>query len=666
MSDLVPPPARRIAAAGVGSDETGVAHTLEVLVTAVTLFLVVAVLYFAREILVPVAIAVILSFVLSPPVKLLRRIGFGKKLAVGTVVLLTFLIAAGLGAILAKQLSDLAGDAPRYQETVSRKVARLREFAANNPALGKLNSVIASMDQSEAGKTDKPKRALLPSKTSTSNKPAPLPVEVVQQPPGALTVLQAAAGAAATPLATAAFVLVFVVFILMQREDLRNRFIRLAGSHDLQRTTLAMNDAARRLSRYFLAQVLLNAGFGVVAAGMLAVIGVPSAILWGIVAAFLRFIPYVGSIGAALFPFLLALAADPGWAMAIETAALFVVLETIVGQVVEPLVYGHNTGISPVAVIFSATFWTWLWGPVGLVLATPLSVCVVVMGRHVERLAFLDVLLGDAPALTEVESFYQRMLSGDASEVFDHADRYLADHSLIRYCDEIAMKALLMAQGDVRRGALNEERQLRIRDTMRDLAEDLADRSEDPDRSTDDTTAPASLATDADRAERDARQESYLPDVALAPDWTREGAVLCVAGRTALDEAAAHLLGDLLEQRGIGVGVAPATSLTGDATSLKGRAPRLVILSFLDADLSVAQARFAVRRLRHRLPDVPLVAAFWMADENSERIASLCRDVRADTCVSNLPTALRLCLERGAEGYADTAASRVRVEANSP
>ena len=646
MADLVPPSTR----GPHGEAPVDIARTLDTLATAVMILVTIGILYFAREILIPVAIAVILSFALSPLVKLLRRLGLGKKVAVGFAVLVTFAVAVGLGAILAKQISDLAGDASRYQTTVSQKVAGVRNFAADNPLLAKLNSVIASMDQNATGGRDKPKPAAFPSPGGErGSKSGPVPVQVVEPPPGVLTLLQAAAGMAATPLAAAAFVAVFIVFILMQREDLRDRLIRLAGSNDLQRTTLALNDAARRLSRYFLAQVLLNAGFGIVSAVVLTIIGVPGAILWGIVAAFLRFVPYVGSFGSALFPILLSLAASPGWTMAAETAVFFALFELVVGQVVEPLVYGHNTGISPFAVVLSATFWTWLWGPVGLVLATPLTVCVVVMGRHVERLGFLDVLLGDAPPLTEVQSFYQRMLSGDSSEVLYHAEGYLAEHSLLGYCDVIAMKALLMAQNDVRRGALSEDRQLRIRDTMRDLAEDLADRGEDPVPRVDDADAPASLDEPEPDDAHDDPEDDLPKQVALDPQWTRDGAVLCVAGRTPLDEAAAHLLADLLRQRGFGTRVEPAKSLVeAGAGPIEGDGPRTVILSFLDADLSVAQARFAVRRLRRRIPDAPLVAAFWMAAEDEGRMSGLCHDVRCDICVSGLPQAIRLCLERGA------------------
>ena len=628
-------------------------RTLDTLATVMVVILSVGVLYFAREILVPIAIAVLLSFVLSPLVKGLRKLGLGKKLSVGLVVCATFVIAVGVGAILAKQVSDLAADAPAFQYTVTKKVDAVRAFAASNPMLTKLNSVIAEVTQPPA-KPETPKPAAAPpapDPRKATKEPSPLgqapptgpvPVEIVSPPPGVLTILQAAIGMAASPLATAAFVAIFIVFILMQREDLRNRFIRLAGSGDLQRTTLAMTDAARRLSRYFLAQVLLNVAFGAVVAAVLTILGVPSAPLWGIVAVFMRFIPYIGAVGSALFPVMLAAAASPGWSLAIETIVFFALLELIVGQLIEPLIYGHHTGISPIAVVISATFWTWLWGPVGLVLSTPMTVCLVVMGRHINRLAFLNVLLGDAPALSQVEMFYQRMLAGDPSEILDHADAFLTENSLLEYSSQIAMEALLMAQVDVRRGVLDDTRQLRIRDTMRDLADDLADR--DDERPAKDAAGLASLAPET--AVVDAADT--LPTPEIDPAWRRDKAVVCFAGRTPLDEAAAHLLADLLHQYGVGAHVEPSESLMRKDLIVESSETQLVILSFLDADLSATQAKVAVRRLRRRISDIPLLAAFWMAEEDEQRVAALCSSVRCDACASSLPQAIRICLERAA------------------
>lgn len=662
------------------------ARTLDTLATVLVVIITIAVLYFAREILVPVAIAILMSFVLSPLVKALRNLGVNKKLAVGLVVLTTFLGAVGLGAVLAKQISDLAHQAPRYRTTVIDKADSLRAFATSNPLMQRMNGFIAAvthiapqqpaLPQPKASGAEPDKRgfetrkpgAKPPSPLEPGKPGAPIPVEVITPAPGVLTILQEVVGVAASPLATAAFVAIFIVFILMQREDLRNRFIRLVGAGDLQRTTLAMRDATDRLSRYLLAQVLLNTSFGVVVGCFLALVGVPAAVMWGIIAAVMRFIPYLGTVGAAAGPILMAAVVGEGWSMVVETAVFFVVLEAIVGQVVEPLLYGDRTGISPIAVVASATFWTWLWGPIGLVLATPLTVCLIVIGRHVERLAFLDVLLGDAPALSPAESFYQRMLAGDPSEAIDFAESYLAEHSLLDYCDEVALPTLLMAQADVRRGTLDEGRQLRIRDTMRELVDELSDEhaffAPEDDEASD---PPAALApeNEGEPATRPSLEEQ-LPKVEVDPAWGAEGTVLCIAGRTPLDEAAAGLLADLLVRRGIGAAVASGESLKQPEGAAPPPAARLVILSFLDADLRLAQARFAVRRLRRRVPGVPILSAFWMAQADETRASRLCSDVRCDVCVSSLPQALALCLERAALRPAPTPKDASRPGAQQP
>ena len=282
------------------------------------------------------------------------------------------------------------------------------------------------------------------------------------------------------PLATTGIIVIFVIFILLQREDLRNRLIRLAGSHDLQRTTAALDDAASRLSRLFLIQLLLNGSFGIIIGTGLWLIGVPSAILWGILAAVLRFVPYIGAAIAAAFPLALAVAVDPTWSMLLWTLALFVVVEPIVGHVIEPMVYGHSTGLSPVAVVASATFWTALWGPIGLVLATPLTVCLVVLGRHVESLEFLDVMFGDRPALSPPEIFYQRMLAGDPTEASEKAEEFLKERSLSSYYDEVALKGLQLAQADAERGALDHGRLTKIRDAVSEFASNISEQDDRP------------------------------------------------------------------------------------------------------------------------------------------------------------------------------------------
>ena len=645
MSELIPTPRSR------APTLPDVARTIDTLALLGILVLTVGILFVAREILVPVVIAILLSFVLSPLVRLLRQVGIGKALSVGIVVLSTFLISLGAGVILARQISDLVSEAPKYQQTVTHKVEGIQGLLANSPLLRKVNTALSDVSRMTPSRAaDKPQ--VETSQTGTgAAADHPVRVTVIEPAPGVFDILQKVAGTAASPAATAAFVAIFIVFILMQREDLRNRFIRLVGSGDLQRTTLAMNDAARRLSRYFLAQMLLNTAFGIVVAIALSVIGVPSAVLWGLVAILMRFIPYVGSIGAAFFPVLLAGAASAGWGMAIETALFFVLLELVVGQMVEPMVYGHNTGISPIAVVLSATFWTWLWGPIGLVLSTPLTVCLVVIGRHVERLSFLDVILGDAPALTPVESFYQRVLAGDASEIADHADRFLKDHTIIEYCDQVALQALLLAQNDVRRGRLEDDRLTVIRDTVSELMEDLFDREADqPDMTFKPSAAllpPAQPLAALEPVDDDAhRIGEPIAAPALDPSWQADMAVLCISGRTPLDEAAAQLLADLLRKRSFGAHVEPAASLSNNnLTHLAEVGAKLIVLSFLDADLSVAQARFAVRRLRRRIPNVPVITAFWMNEADPARMATLREDIRCDMCVSSLAEAVDLCLQ---------------------
>ena len=272
-----------------------------------------------------------------------------------------------------------------------------------------------------------------------------------------------------------ALVVLFLIFILLQREDIRDRFLRLAGTADLQRSTAALDDAGSRLSRFFLMQTLLNAGFGVFIAIGLWLIGVPNAVLWGIFAGLMRFVPFIGGIIAAFFPILLAAAVDPGWTMVLATAGLFLVAEPIAGHVIEPLLYGQHTGLSPVAIVISTLFWTLLWGPIGLLLATPLTVCLVVLGRHIEALQFIEVLLGDEPALEPHERFYQRLLAGDDTEAADMAETELKKKSLSAYYDAVAMPALALAQTDAAHGKLSQEKQLEICDTVEEVVEDLSD-----------------------------------------------------------------------------------------------------------------------------------------------------------------------------------------------
>ncbi|HXE03233.1 MAG TPA: AI-2E family transporter, partial [Methyloceanibacter sp.] len=375
--------------------------------------LVVGTLYIAREVLLPLTLAILLSFVLTPLLLLLRKIKVPRVLAVIIVVTLAFAIIFCLGWMMSQQASQLAGDLPRYQRVLAEKIATLRKSAASSTTLekaaGALKGIEDELNRSSAPPA--PSAAPTPSlEDKNSNKP--VLVQITKPEPRAFEILQSVLGTVLPPLATAGIVILFVIFILLQREDLRDRLVRLMGASDMQRATATMNDAATRLSGYFLRQVLINSAYGFFIALGLWAIGIPSPMVWGILAMLMRFVPYVGPFIAAAPPVLLGAVVDPGWTMMLLTGGLFLGSEFIMGQVVEPLVYGHGTGLSPIAVILSTVFWTWLWGPLGLLLAMPLTVCLVVLGRHVEGLNFLEVLLGDKPALTPAQSFYQRALTG--------------------------------------------------------------------------------------------------------------------------------------------------------------------------------------------------------------------------------------------------------------
>jgi hypothetical protein len=468
----------------------------------------------------------------------------------------------------------------------------------------------------------------------------PIPVEVRQPPPTALESIASLISPLLRPLMTTGIVIVFAIFTLLQREDLRNRLIKLVGSHDLQKTTAALDDAARRLSRLFLTQLALNAGFGfVVGAGLLA-IGIPGAVLWGILAGILRFVPYVGAFIAAVFPLTLAIAVDPAWSLLLWTAALFLILEPLAGQMIEPLLQGRSTGLSPLAVVLSATFWTALWGPIGLVLATPLTICLVVLGRHVENLKFLDVMFGDQPALSPPEIFYQRMLAGDPAEALDNADEFLKGKPLSSYFDEVALKGLKLAQLDLNREALDAPHLELISASVIELVKEFEDYEDQQPKM--EPTPDAEAATIGDSV---SDAVSYdLPVVAkeeLAPVWRGETPVLCIAGQTGLDKAAASMLSQFLIKHGIGSRVEGSESLaTANIFRLETTGVQLVCVSFLNAG-SPAQMRYTIRRLRRKLPEAKIILGCWMAEADT----MLPETVKADAITTTLRDTADLCVD---------------------
>ncbi|RYB01621.1 AI-2E family transporter [Lichenibacterium ramalinae] len=550
--------------------------------------LVIAALYLGAEIFVPTALAILLSFVLAPGVRLLRRWHLGRVLPVLIMTLLAFLLIVALGALMALQLRGLIDAMPQYQSTVLAKIEVLRGMLSGE-GLSRFSDFVSNLGQqlhaSQAAGAASPGAA--------ASGPAPVPVVIARPAEMPLEVMARYLMPALHPLAVAGLVAIYAVFILLAREDLRNRAIRLFGAGDLHRSTAAIDDAARRLSRYLLTQLAVNTVAGLLVGLGLWAIGVPSPVLWGILFGFLRFVPYVGPPLAALAPLALAAAVAPGWSTVFWTAGLFAAIEAVVGQVIEPFLYGHNTGLSPLAVVVAATFWTVLWGPVGLVLSTPMTVCLVVLGRHVEPLGFLAVMLGDRPALAPQEVFYQRLLADDPVEASEEAERLLKDMALPDYYDAVLLPGLLLAQDDVAQGRLDADRQGRIAASVLEVVENLSD----PD------AAPAAGAAAG-------RDEGAPPDPLPEP-WRRAGAVLCIGSRGALDDAAAAALAQLLARRGFGAVAATHDML--NKARIGGLAlddAGLVVLSSLDGS-SPAYLRFALRRLERRKPGVPLLVGAW-------------------------------------------------------
>ena len=477
------------------------------------------------------------SFVLAPFVIRLQSWRVPRRLSVLVAVFVGFSIIFSLGGLMVSQANRLAEELPGYQQTLRDKIQNLRGVAAGGSGtLERASKVLRELDS----ELHNPARGQAIDGLRRQPNDKPIPVEIRQPDPGTLTTLVAIIQPLIQPLTTTGIVIIFVIFILMQRQDLRNRFIRLAGSHDMQRTTAALDDAGQRLSRLFLNQIIVNASFGLLIGIGLQLIGVPSAPLWGLIAMILRFVPYVGTPISAVFPLILAAAVGSGWEMLLMTVALFATLQVFAAQVVEPQVYGRSSGLSPVAIVLSASFWTWLWGPIGLVLATPLTVCLVVIGRHVDRLQFLDVLLGNEPALTPPQLVYQRMLAGDPIEASQQAQTFLGDAALEDYYDTIMLDGLRLAEADARLGRLDRERMDRIVATVHEIVDDLATHEDRPQVETEEVeTSPLA------RLDTDPELPTSVPE-----RWQQPGAVLCLPGSGKLDEAAAVILAQIMNAPG--------------------------------------------------------------------------------------------------------------------
>jgi predicted PurR-regulated permease PerM len=578
--------------------------------------LIVALLILGREIIEPLVIAALLAFILSPLIRRLRHWGLWRVPSVVLTVLFALALLSALGAVIALQITQLAEDLPTYETNLRAKIRALGAGSLTSGALERASGTLKDLQEeiTKAGPVAAPAGQ------------RPVLVEVRQPEPRGLESIGNLVRPLLSPLAMTALVVLFLIFILLQREDIRDRFLRLAGTADLQRSTAALDDAGSRLSRFFLMQTLLNAGFGVLIAIGLWVIGVPNAVLWGVFAGLMRFVAFIGGIIAAFFPILLAAAVDPGWTMVLATAGLFLVAEPIAGHAIEPLLYGQHTGLSPVAIVISTLFWTLIWGPIGLLLATPLTVCLVVLGTHIETLRFIEVLLGDEPALEPHERFYQRLLAGDDTEAADMAETQLKKQSLSAYYDAVAMAALALAQTDAAHGKLSHEKQLEICDTVEEVVEDLSDyENQDP----------------GTGAETRAIASNLTP---LEVRWRVDHPVLCVASRSPLDQAASAILAQLLQKHGLPARVQPFTDVaTARSFKIDALGAPLVCLSYFGSAGNPAHVRYLIRRLRRVMPNARFLAGFWMLVGQDEKAEEWRAAVGAHLVATSLSQAVAIC-----------------------
>jgi predicted PurR-regulated permease PerM len=559
--------------------------------------IIIAGLYFARAVLEPLALALLLSLLLAPAVRWLHYRAIPRGAAVVATVMLAMIVTLGVLAAVGDEIVGFAGNLPKYEENIATKIRSLQGSVPGASVVERATRVLRDLGYEFA-----------PVEGSLSGSTAGAPVSVVirSAEPATLQILRNVAGPLFGPLAFAGVMLLFVVMILLKREDLRDRLLRLGGARDLHRSTAAMNEAAERLSNYLLMQLAVGVCYGVPVGIGLALIGIPNAPLWGVLGVLLRFIPYIGGPLTAVVPVALAMAVDPGWSLLLWTVLLFTGMEVILANIVEPLVYGRTTGLSPVAVIVAPIFWTWLWGPVGLLLATPLTACLVVLGRYMPQLQFLDVLLGNRPVLSPEESLYQRILAQDPEEATEQAEEFARTKSIEAFFDEVAIPALLMAQADSDRGALSAERRAVIAAGFATILDNLA-------------------------------EDGVIDRV---DDQAAEPRVACLAGRNELDLAAAWLLRHLLRLRGHSVVVFSPDALSTfniDRLPLNGVA---VVCLSLVSSTSPARARYLVRRIRRRARRARLLIGFWGQNRAEPSIEEATVATAADAVVTTLADAL--------------------------
>jgi predicted PurR-regulated permease PerM len=600
-----------------------------------------ALLYFARDVLVPITLAVILSLLMAPLVRALRRIGLGQTLSVLAAVLVFAFSFAAVAGVIGSQVVHMAQSLPRYERTIERKLKTL-----NAVTVGRFNDLTKQAGRfanrpaaSEQPGTAEPTRTLQPSDPAAPS--GPIPVELHQPPPNPLQVIERVLGSIWVPIETAGIVLVVLVFVLLEHEALRDRFIRIAGGADIRLTTLAINDAGERLSRFFVSQFAVNLGLGIMVWIGLSLIGLPHPLLWAALAAVLRFVPYVGVWIAALCATLLAAAVDPGWILALTTLGLFVIVELIAGQLVEPQLYGHTTGLSPLSVVVAAIFWSWLWGPIGLIVSTPLTLCLLVAGRHIKSLSLLDVLLGDTQALTMPQRFYQRALSADSAEIIAGARVFLKRNTFADYCDLVLLPALHLARIDLSAGAINAEQLAKVRGAMVAVIAAIGGEGRGLRR----RSRQSSVLDSSNAGLVLRRQREQISGRWQGPLVVPAGSVmLCVGLGSMADDLATELLVRILREQKIDARHMSLEDMA--AVPPPNAADAVAIVYVVSAFPSEERGRgeAAAEELRRRFPHACIVAVFLPGMLlQPEPASSSLRG--ADKAASSLSHAVQICLD---------------------
>jgi predicted PurR-regulated permease PerM len=590
---------------------------------------IVATLYFAKTVLVPFALAILLSFLLTPLVRWLEKLRLARAPSVILVVVLVVIAAGFVGVEVTNQLVDVTNQLPNYRTNIKKKVASFRGD-------GRSGLVTATETVNELGKevAEPPSPSTLTgrerkAKGAIGEGSSSKPVDVRVVPPGSS--LWESLPTWLGPVETTAIVLVFTIFILLRREDLRNRFIRLTARGHLNLMTQALDDGSHRISKYLLLQCMVNVSYGVAIGAALYFIGLPNALLWGVLAGAMRFAPYIGPLIGGALPTVLSLAVFDGWTRSFMILGVFLLLEVVVANFIEPMLYGAHTGISSIAILVSAVFWTLLWGPIGLVLSMPLTVCLVVLGRYVPQLEFLQILLGDEPVLTPEMHLYQRLLASDYAEARQVVDDYLQGHSLLELYDQVMIPALGMAERDRHQNDLDEPVERFIRQSSKELVEELNEKNAE--------RKPATLEGQDGSSEIIERMASGLVNV------------VCVPARDEADETIGAMLAQLLENNADRAQCVSLGTITEMLDQIIEAKPDIVLISTLPP-FAMTHARTLYRKIRDKLPRTEILIGVWNFNGETERIlARLGPDVRA-TLVRDLATAIQR-VRIWADGHSD-------------